>query len=169
MRHGQPLDDLYFGWLCSLAGFPEEENVDYLRELHSIPFEVVIPNDENREVDGLDLRRDFFEDYGLDLNRRSIEFDELECSIFEMILALSERISYQSGGSTREWVLIITENLGVRSGRVHPRTAARILNRREYAENGKGGMFPLMYPRQDQKEVEIWYQMSAYLVEHGDF
>ena len=40
----------------------------------------------------------------------------------------------------------------------------RILNR-EYHPDGDGGLFPLMNPREDQRGVEIWYQMSAYLLE----
>jgi hypothetical protein len=34
---------------------------------------------------------------------------------------------------------------------------------RTYEPNGVGGFFPLENPNEDQREVELWYQMSAYV------
>lgn len=168
MIHGQPLDDIYFGWLCSLAGVPEEDE-NHLRVLYSIPFETHVPNDENRAEDGMALREEFVLRYGINMGYREREWMRFECSIFEMMVALSERAAFQSDLTVGDWLGIITENLGIRSGQVPPRAAARKLNRRTYAADGTGGMFPLMHPNQDQREVEIWYQMSAYLIENGDY
>ncbi len=39
---------------------------------------------------------------------------------------------------------------------------------RQYQEDGQGGFFPLAWPEQDQREVELWYQMNAYLAENED-
>ena len=39
------------------------------------------------------------------------------------------------------------------------------LIRRRYHRNGRGGLFPLKRPSCDQRKVEIWYQMNAYLME----
>jgi hypothetical protein len=36
---------------------------------------------------------------------------------------------------------------------------------RKYEYNGKGGLFPLKFPRKDQRFVEIWYQLNAVLIE----
>ena len=36
---------------------------------------------------------------------------------------------------------------------------------RTYRWDGHGGLFPLNEPEKDQREVEIWYQLSAYLLE----
>jgi hypothetical protein len=41
----------------------------------------------------------------------------------------------------------------------------RIVYRR-YERNGVGGLFPLKRARRDQRKVELWYQMSYYLVEN---
>jgi hypothetical protein len=41
-----------------------------------------------------------------------------------------------------------------------------VLNKREYFPSGKGGLFPLENPREDQTKVEIWYQMHAYVMEN---
>jgi hypothetical protein len=40
---------------------------------------------------------------------------------------------------------------------------------RTYQKNGKGGLFPLKQPAKDQRRVEIWYQMAAYLNENYNF
>ena len=45
---------------------------------------------------------------------------------------------------------------------------AEILDRviwRTYAPNGDGGLFPLRNPTKDQRKVELWYQLNAYLLE----
>jgi hypothetical protein len=36
---------------------------------------------------------------------------------------------------------------------------------RTYQHNGHGGLFPLRLATSDQRKVEIWYQLSAYLSE----
>jgi hypothetical protein len=41
----------------------------------------------------------------------------------------------------------------------------RVINR-TYYRSGKGGLFPLKYSKKDQRDVELWYQMSSYLVEN---
>jgi hypothetical protein len=37
---------------------------------------------------------------------------------------------------------------------------------RHYDDNGKGGIFPLRHPMADQRRIEIWYQMMAYISEN---
>ena len=37
---------------------------------------------------------------------------------------------------------------------------------RDYEANGDGGLFPLLAPQEDQTEVELWYQLSAYYMEN---
>jgi hypothetical protein len=43
--------------------------------------------------------------------------------------------------------------------------AVGTLVERRYSYSGDGGLFPLDYPEEDQRGIEIWYQMSAYLAE----
>lgn len=40
------------------------------------------------------------------------------------------------------------------------------LNSRYYKSDGFGGLFPLSNPMGDQRYVEVWYQMMAYLAEN---
>jgi hypothetical protein len=45
----------------------------------------------------------------------------------------------------------------------------KILDRiieRTYQRNGVGGLFPLKRDKKDQRKVELWYQMNAYLIEN---
>jgi hypothetical protein len=36
---------------------------------------------------------------------------------------------------------------------------------REYDPDGRGGLFPLDGTHANQREVELWYQMQAYIIE----
>lgn len=46
------------------------------------------------------------------------------------------------------------------------RMILNIFLNREYRYSGEGGLFPLADPDRDQRDVEIWYQMNAYLQEN---
>jgi hypothetical protein len=37
---------------------------------------------------------------------------------------------------------------------------------RNYKRDGTGGMFPLIRPEYNQKKVEIWYQLNAYVMQN---
>ena len=37
---------------------------------------------------------------------------------------------------------------------------------RTYNYDGSGGLFPLREPVGDQRDVELWYQLCAYLIEN---
>lgn len=36
---------------------------------------------------------------------------------------------------------------------------------RKYKRNGLGGFFPLKHADRDQRKVELWYQLNAYVLE----
>jgi len=38
---------------------------------------------------------------------------------------------------------------------------------RKYKANGEGGFFPLKETNNDQRDVELWYQMSEYVLERS--
>jgi hypothetical protein len=41
---------------------------------------------------------------------------------------------------------------------------------RTYDPDGSGGFFPLLHSKKDQRQIEIWYQMHAYVRElHPDY
>lgn len=142
------------------------ENLLY--QLHNMPFYSLIPNDDNRGMDGLQLRNLYEEAEGY-----IVDFDDdVPCTLLEMLIALAERMAYIIYDSENEeeyntascfWLFIRNLNLTPESG-----TNISKLNdllERRYAENGDGGLFPLRRPITNQREIEIWYQMMYYIEE----
>ena len=175
-NHGT-LDDLYLEWLYSKIGTlrnrnPNKSYWNLSKQLYQKPFRWIVPNDDNRGEDGRDLRYDFADSLGI--NRLDEEWMSLDCSVLEMLIALSERAAFESYGECGDWFRKFLENLGILqyTDSNYDEDAAldidvaieRLLNR-EYERNGRGGLFPLIRARRDQRKVEIWYQMSSYLLE----
>ena len=46
--------------------------------------------------------------------------------------------------------------------------AVNRVNGRMFSRDGSGGLFPLRRFDRDQRSVEIWYQMQAWLMENSD-
>lgn len=130
----------------------------------------LIANDDNRIVDGLDLRAEFCHDHNL-------ASDSLRnlgpCSFLEVLIGLSRRLAFAAGGSAPGWAWQLLNNLELhRMGDPLDQRKARkaddILDAviwRTYAPDGQGGFFPLIDAEEDQTQVEIWYQMSAFIGE----
>ena len=64
------------------------------------------------------------------------------------------------------------ENLGFESyhdgsgySRNYVTKRMRVVMDRLYDMHGNGGLFPLRKPSKDQRKVELWYQMSEYLLQ----
>jgi hypothetical protein len=129
-----------------------------------------VPNDDNRAEDGRDLRREFIENE----NVEGVDQDwmSLQCSMLELLIGLSRRLSFEDDVSPRRWFWQLVENLNLAQytdkERLPTATVDEALNRvifRQYNPSGIGGLFPLRNPPQDQREVELWYQLSAYLLD----
>lgn len=182
MNESSPLDEKYFSWLYRKIGAvtnrnPERGHWELAKRLYSTEFIYFVPNDINRAIDGIELREEFFDRHpniGYDRNWAS-----LECSMLEMLIALSRRANYHTddgalAGGTGGWFWELMGNINLsqytdaiwsrRCLEETDRVLERI-NNRTYNTNGKGGLFPLTRPDHDQRKVELWYQMSAYLIE----
>lgn len=129
-------------------------------------------------MDGIDLREEFLD------RHPSLPYDrnwmDLDCSMLEMLIALATRADFHTDdglidGGVGGWFWKLMDN--VRLSRYTDRVCNergleeidRILetiNDRTYNSNGRGGLFPLRRPREDQTKVELWYQLSAYLLEN---
>lgn len=178
--HAQSLDEQYFDWLCEKVGRYDPENPDtsYFQVaelLFKTPFDDSVPNDFNRGLDGKDLRQEFLTERHLTANK---EWLELDCSIFEMLAGLARRVSFHTDWEPARAFLLFLTNLGLsdytdtryhRHSEQRVKRVLRTLNNRTYDYNGLGGLFPLKNPLSDQRGVEIWYQMSAYLMENYEF
>lgn len=176
MTNGGTLDDLYLTWLYSQVADVEETNSrnthwKVFNHLFRVPFEWVVSNDDNREEDGKALRNQFITQ--CDIEDIEINWLQLECSMLEMLVALAERSSFEAPGTTADWFWIFLKNLKLNfSDYAYNKSIERevdvILQRfvqRTYQPNGVGGLFPLKNAQYDQRDVELWYQLSAYLLE----
>lgn len=167
----QPLDEAYFDWLIRQVGSEYRSYTSLLERLFLKEFLWHIPNDDNRAVDGRDLRLRFLEQRGI--TDPPQDWMWLGCSMLEMLIALSERLAHMGDGKPRDWFWQLIRNLELdqyRGSQVPIDAINHTLDRvisRHYRPDGHGGLFPLQYPAQDQREVEIWYQMGAYLLEQA--
>lgn len=168
----------YFQWLCGLVNLDRGYWI-LARKLHDKEFYWTVPNDDNRAADGQRLR-DIFEDETLYSDYTCLEG---ACSVLEMMIGLSIRIEDILCDPDDEeclkapeafWEML--ENLGL--DEFNDMDFSRLndgckvdeiliaLLERSYDRSGRGGLFPLKSARKDQRKVEIWYQMSTYLLEN---
>lgn len=172
------IDDRYFEWLYSQVGSVRNRNParsfwKLARKLYTTEFVWLVANDDNRVEDGKELRLEFMNEQGFD--QVSPEWETLGCSVLEMLVALSRRAAFETDGSPVEWFGIFLGNLGLTPMRddifdnINPVIVAEILQTfiyRTYNPDGSsGGLFPLDHPYEDQRKVELWYQLAAYLLE----
>ena len=170
----EPLENLYFNWLCERVQTPEvpTPSTSYnrlFRHMHNTEFVFLVVGDDNRGADGVELRVEF-------LHLADIPADEewlsYPCSVFEMLVAFSIRACRQTDSPEYEWFWHILGNIDLlRYNDVEPYDAEAVretLDRvlwRHYGYSGLGGLFPLNRPNVDQRNVELWYQFSAYLTD----
>lgn len=174
----EPVDELYFRWLYAQVANVKLKNRSktywsLLKLLHTKEFVWFVPNDDNRLEDGRYLREEFVYEHRL----LDVEHDwmELGCSMLEMMVGLSRRLFFEDEHMSIDlWFWHLMENLGLSSctdrGGWSEQTVDEILDDviwRTYDEDGRGGLFPLQDPPEDQRELELWYQMSEYLLENG--
>lgn len=172
----KPLDELFFEWLyCQVAdpetNDPERMYTKLFRQLYSTEFFAKVARDENRIEDGKELRREFVDERHI-RRRETSSWLELGCSMLELLVGLSRRMAFDAGGEPHYWFWEMIDNLGLirlsDASRYSERRVADVLDRvinRKYLYSGEGGIFPLRDPHQDQRTVELGYQLSAYVQE----
>lgn len=175
----QPLDELYFKWLYSQVADPEvtDPSLTYwklLKIFFTREAIWLVENDVNRLEDGKALRLDFLDGTRVKPTR---EWKDLGCSVLELMVGLARKLSFEdlAGGEPHYWFWKMIENLGlIGYSDARPLPLKKIddaLNRvlyREYKRTGLGGFFPLKHTDKDQRKVELWYQMSEYLLEQRE-
>lgn len=177
----RPLDEVYFEWLYGQVSSvqnsnPMDSHWQLLRQLHMISFDGYIPNDDNRAADGKDLRIEFLQSTDYPLNDPYGVWSDIECSMLEMTMALARRAAFEDEalGPPVEWFWRMLSNLELErytddvfeiSIQEEVEAIMLRLNKREYGYDGGGGLFPLRNAEQDQRTVELWTQLSAYLLE----
>ena len=173
---------LYFEWLCRLV---EQRDTPVLRYRHLLKslfdkkFTCFVPNDDNRIEDGLELRQIWYRG-GVDFMANPLH---MACSVLEVLIGLAirmEAILYEPNqpNRTNKWFWMMLTNLTLEQFHdgvytTHPEGSVRAevdrrlqtLLDRSYDRNGVGGIVPIQHPREDQRKVEIWYQMQAFLAQ----
>lgn len=160
-------EEEYFEWLLSKVGADLPMYMKYrriLEELYLREFTWKLRMDENRAADGIQLRRNFEYETGLEYYDFALE---KPCSVLEMLVALALRCEKQITGDEEpeKWFWLMLENLEVLDGE-NLDEKLYIFLERKYTSKGVGGLFPMKNPRQDMRKVEIWYQLNWYLAEN---
>lgn len=177
MTSNGTLDERYLTWLHrqlepDTQRNPARSHWLLCSQLFKTEFVWFIPNDDNRLLDGLDIRTEF-----VDLEEGSKvpgSWYSEPCSVLEMLIALCRRMAFESSNEPDFWFWTIMENLNLRQfvDELYDDDVAILVdetllnvNERKYHADGTGGLFPLLHPGTDQRQVELWYQMSQYLLE----
>lgn len=161
------LDFEYYDWLVSQIHIPNGKDYgDLFSRMHNLEFVWTVPNDDNRVQDGADLRYEFAGDRKHEINLPGVTF-------LEVLVGLSRRTAFTAGGDADKWAWRLLKNLRLTKMST-PLTEEKsqmiddILDSviwRTYAADGRGGFFPLNQPQEDQRKIEIWYQMNKYVIE----
>ena len=173
------LVNAYYSWLCDLIDVdqPPQSYWFLTKKLFMRDFYWSVPNDDNRACEGKNLRERFCDENNLIY---TYEYFNSECSMLELIIALAFRcesimVDQYDSIPMREWYWKLLSNVGLNkfTDEVYYDDAAEIVDRildriidRTYHRNGQGGLFPLKRYKKDQRKVELWYQMSEYLIEN---
>lgn len=165
----------YFDWLCDQIDghryLPAASYDKLLIHLHNIEFRYLLPMDENRAIDGEDMRWRYAYEQGWRSVPRCLDGP---CSVLEMMVALAVHCEELMddptiGNRTGQWFWGMIVNLGlgdmsdIRFDAVHvDEIIERFLNR-EYEPDGRGGLFTIRRCSRDLRYVEIHHQLNWYL------
>jgi hypothetical protein len=173
-RNRDTLREDYLHWLEPQLKDNHDNPGKTYWELLNIMFETKfrwsVAMDENRAMDGLDLRIEFARQE----NIRSTALEFLgPASFLEVLIALSKQMAFIAGGDAPGWSWVLLSNLELQRmydplTRPKRNKVADILDmamERTYNPDGTGGFFPLAWPEDDMTNIELWYQMHAYVEE----
>ena len=169
----------YFEWLYNLACRVNRPGAISFRKLlmylHNTEFTYSIPMDENRALNGIELRWYFCRD---ELRYEpALDYLTGPCSVLEMMIALSFKCEEfmddpDIGDRFAQWFwhMIVSLGLGGMDDQSFKKSkvresVTRFLDR-DYDPNGKGGLFTIEHCNRDLRDVEIWHQMCWYLDEY---
>lgn len=146
--------------------------------LFNIPFKSHIDMDNNRIEDAYYMRKEYLSD---DIFRRidgSIIKDRY-ISVFEVLFALSKRMEndilcdpMEEIDHSADHFWLFLRNLGVEkysNGRINEAEIRYKVEKwvnRDYEKDGTGSIFPVKGSKIDMRKVEIWQQMSIYIMEN---
>ncbi len=162
----------YFEWMYQIVNGKKYYRL--LNELNNVDFISLVHYDENRIRDGIDLRYRFADEANIPVSIIDRKFNNIECSVLEVMVALSVRIEESImgdedyGNRIPIWFSMMIKSLGLydmTDDKIEyeyvTHTIARFLNR-DYDSNGSGGLFTIHDYDRDMRDIEIWYQMCLF-------
>lgn len=180
----------YLCYLMNRAQVEAEGDRGYLKlcaALHSLEFRPMLEMDENRSSECMALRNDFSEQYDnpdeiLYILDRIFGFDG---TWMEILVVLAEKIAYDLADSeyeagTGKWFQEMLENCGLNEETDDQFeddpynefqkvcNIVAVINHRRFGWDGEGGLFPLRWPKRDQRYAELIMQMNDYIEENYD-
>lgn len=165
----------YFDWLkWQIESFTEAGSHDLLfHRLHQKGYYALLPDDENRMCDGVELRNE----YGNRADGEELVFDT-SSSVFEVMISLAKKMNYIYSPVREDHLVdcfnMMLTNSGLAAftneqyfelgGDIEvDRIVDRILNR-EYPKDGKGNFFYTKWDTdEDQRNISLWYQLNKYI------
>ena len=162
----------YIHWvLKDKLGLTDKEihdNLCLVSALAQVEFVWRHPMDENRALDGLELRKDFEYETGDYIDKSSGLI--YQCTMFEMLAALAIKCEDQlmrdsmTGDRTSKWFFEFLDNLDLLG--CDERDVDHIIDTCDLFMRGKKDMFPLKKKGIKQANEQIWKQLMAYLNEN---
>ena len=170
------IDEQYLTWLYSQVAPVNRRRGPrtywgLLRQMHDTIFVAIVARDENRIADAKDLREVFLAEEGVP---GDLEWSRSPGTMLELLIALAKHLSFETEDPVDICFWEMVESIGLDRFNDHAydtRTQefiAEALERviyRTYEPNGHGGLFPLKDHQRDQRTIELWYQLNAYLLE----
>lgn len=174
------MNDGYFNYLMSILNYSGYDNHTIVLDiLYRTDYRWSIHNDDNRAIDGIEIRYNYQRDCDIS-NKDMEELLLIPCSVIEVICGLAIRMDDTMRDPERahidKWFWEMLDNLGLsnftdsayESGAWSIDDAHKILDifmDRTYDELGRGGLFPRNVCYKNQRECELFSQMNGYLNE----
>ena len=171
------LDERYLNWLYGQVAEVKKRRGNrtfwkLFKQMQETIFVAVVPHDENRIADAKDLRYEFLAE--CEDEQGDLEWMRSPCSMLELFIILARALAFEMDDRTETWFwhLIEVLNLEQFNDREYDQASEFFIQEalerviwRNYSADGHGGLFPLRNPPRDQRKVELWYQLNAYLLE----
>ena len=186
------MNEGYFKWQMNKVNVSDDENgYSYLCAiLHEILFYPLVDMDENRWFEARRYRWDYAAEHGYSeiwqQDEMANQLDETlgGCTVFELLISLAEKMKFETedgpyDATTEKWFEELISNMGLETytnrefneneeAYFEAEEKIQRMIFRRYRASGEGGLFPLRFPRQDQRGVELAIQLNDYLAENYD-
>lgn len=166
----------YFKWLCACICHDDYDTATYgrlLSYLFSVDYEPRYVMDENRAHDGIGLRYRFAQELNWTYEDVYAEFEQKQCSMLEMMVALSLRFDDEFlyapmyGHRADQWFWMMISNMGLiymgdeSFDRVTVSSIIKRFLNGSYSRNGEGGLF-ILNGEENINELDIWSQACRF-------